>query len=244
MPKLWDKFIETYSSSNYEDNHLFIVLNNLSSENQRIIEKVMKVDNRYYYDFNINKYGIRVSGLNDNSMHELSNLTTVFKIQDNLRYISVGDYIKNLKDNNPQFTDSDMIDFIRDKGKLYLKDEGRIYDNELYLNWHQKYLKLHKQAELENLTFMKDTYIEAERNYYLELCKDKKILSIAEYADEVSIDVLINLVYQLLKKLEDMQVDDVEINFIEQQIMIYQMAIKNKLNKKSVIDKNYKESML
>lgn len=132
---LWNKNIETFMVSNYDDNYLYVLVTKLSQQNEDMIEQLMRTDQHYFYSSYRETYGIRVNGTNDEAGEELAALTEPFKIQDTFRFQTIEDYMKS----NP---DMSLIDSLKKENKeqLCLPEEGRIYDDEMYLKWHNRYL--------------------------------------------------------------------------------------------------------
>ena len=75
--------------SNYNDDYLYILFQNLTQDNIYIMEDLIQYDSRYYYSDEYNKYGIRVKDINDNSSYELQDLTSVLVNQKQYKKILV-----------------------------------------------------------------------------------------------------------------------------------------------------------
>ena len=156
---LWDKNIETYMVSNYEDDFLYVLLGDLSDANIAIIEDLSKVDTRYFWDEFRHYWGIRVNGVSKESSEELAKLTNVFVLQDTKRYQTAEDFLDSYKrtngktyideyghivhDYNPELVNATLEEALKNRNceNLYVPEEGRIYDNQIYLEWHNRYKK-------------------------------------------------------------------------------------------------------
>lgn len=184
----WNKNIETFMVSNYEDDHLYVLFNKLSEENESIIRNLMETDSRYFYDEFRKTYGIKVNGRTQADIIELMDLTGALAVQDTTRYRKAEDFLDEIKrkggemvvqpdgtivtELNPKLANLTLEQALKITGKssLYIKEEGLIYDNPIFLLWHQKYLKnvvLKKQAKLvkEHEDQEKDEYIKEELDY-------------------------------------------------------------------------------
>ena len=156
---LWEKNMETFMVSNYDNDYLYVILDNLSDENIAIIEDLSKVDTRYFWDEFRHYWGIRVNGVSKESSEELAKLTNVFVLQDTKRYQTAEDFLDSYKrtngktyideyghivhDYNPELVNATLEEALKNRNceNLYVPEEGRIYDNQIYLEWHNRYKK-------------------------------------------------------------------------------------------------------
>lgn len=156
---LWEKNMETFMVSNYDNDYLYVILDNLSDENIAIIEDLSKVDTRYFWDEFRHYWGIRVNGVSKESSEELAKLTNVFVLQDTKRYQTAEDFLDSYKrtngktyideyghivhDYNPELVNATLEEALKNRNceDLYVPEEGRIYDNQIYLEWHNRYKK-------------------------------------------------------------------------------------------------------
>ena len=159
---LWSKNIETFMSSNHQDQDLYVLLSKLSNENQKIFDEMSKNDKRYFFDESTHYYGIRVNGAGEESVNDLNSLTETFSIQDveERRYMTADDFLKDYKYQdgpmagidkygnihrgiNPTLKDVSFLDALqatKSQG-LYVEEEDRVYESQMYLEWHKRYLK-------------------------------------------------------------------------------------------------------
>ena len=170
----WDKNIETYMVSNNDDSDFYVLVCNLSSENEAIFKQKMTEDSRYFWDSYRQTYGIEVKGMSDEAVEELVSLTSVFKIQDTVRYASVEKFLESYKCTdgeygfdsdsgmifrkpNPKLADATLEEALEKEGKksLYVESEGRVYAEPIYLRWHQRYLNSLK-VQLDSATLTDD----------------------------------------------------------------------------------------
>lgn len=166
--ELWSKNIETFMCSNLDDNYFYVLLMDLSSDNMKRFQDLMNVDTRYFYSFDRDAYGIRVSGTSVRDKLMLTQLASVFQIQDVLpiRYQSEEEFLMEYKtigggyDIDPVTyslipkVNSERINttfeeaLIRsEKEHLYDSDDHRVYKNPLFLSWHQRYIDSQKNSK-------------------------------------------------------------------------------------------------
>jgi len=156
---LWDKNIETYMVSNREDDNLYVLVWNLSDENKTLFEDLMKKDSRFKFSTYRNTYAIEVDGITEKASLELKSLANLLLFQDTLRFVSGEAFLENFKTTdgeysvdenyniirlkNPKLENVTLSEALKETGKeeLYVKEEDRVYENIMYLRWHQKYLK-------------------------------------------------------------------------------------------------------
>ena len=169
---LWEKNIETFMVSNNEDDHLYVLLTNLSKENKEKIEQLTQNgDKRFFFDGYRSTYGIKVDGVAEDSMKELLSLTKIFEMQDTKRFIDEKTFLSGFKKTdgelyiesdgsiarkeNPKFANASLQDALKAEGKeaLYIEQEGKIYESSMYLFWHYRYKKY-----LENISTGDDVF--------------------------------------------------------------------------------------
>lgn len=159
--ELWNKNIETFMCSNLQDNHFYVLLGGLSSDNMEKFQGLMKVDSRYFYSGYRGCYGIQVPGTSVRDKQMLTQLTSVFEMQDVLpyRYQSEEEFLASYKTIGGGFTvDPDTLDIVpkenpelsnvsfaqaleaTGKENLYVPEEHRVYRDSLFLSWHQRYV--------------------------------------------------------------------------------------------------------
>lgn len=154
---LWSKNIETFMVSNNDDNDLYVLLTNVSSENMAVFQELQKQDPRFVYDRYRSTVGIAVKGNDNNAMHELESLTEVFRVQDTMRFKTSEDFLESYKytggelvvaddgtihrSKNPELENITLQEALKRSGKesLYVASEGRVYDSPMYLSWHRRY---------------------------------------------------------------------------------------------------------
>ncbi len=152
---LWDKNIETFMVSNYDDNHLYVLLDDLSDENLSIIKDLSKTDSRYFWDGYRHTWGI--GGSSVQSSEELAELTNVFVLQDTNKYQTEEEFLDSYKRTggkstideygyivsgyNPDLANATLEEALMKTNSidLYIPEEGRIYDSPMYLKWHNRY---------------------------------------------------------------------------------------------------------
>ncbi len=158
---LWDKNIETFMVSNREDNHLYVLILDLSDENMKIIEDNMKSNSdNYIYDNYRGCYGISVDGITSEDAKKLSSLTSVFKMQDTIRYKTSEEFLEEYRTTdgeyyfdektqrvfrkiNPSLVNATLEEALEktNKKNLYIEEEKKVYDSEFFLGWHERYKK-------------------------------------------------------------------------------------------------------
>lgn len=254
----WDKNIETFMVSNYDDNYLYVLIMNLSKENEEIIKKLMENDSRYFYDAYRDTYGIKVNGMSNGDSLELLTLTDVFKMQDTTRYQSeeefVGEYKKTggemyvddegriLTKENPLIKDAtidDALDALNCRN-LYIQEEGRIYENELFLSWHLKYLKymmnivkkylinLKGNNVDSDISHIRDVLFKAESDYLKEILQDYNAREFIKSLNDFTADALVDAAMKLMNNIENGVYNINELEKIEREILLYLAAIKDK----------------
>lgn len=166
--ELWSKNIETFMCSNLDDDYFYVLLMDLSSDNMKRFQDLMNVDTRYFYSFDRDAYGIRVPGTSVRDKQMLTQLTSVFQIQDILpiRYQSEEEFLMEYKTTgggyvvdpityelvpkeNPEHVNATFEEALIKSGKeqLYISDEHRVYRNPLFLSWHQRYIDSQKNSK-------------------------------------------------------------------------------------------------
>lgn len=157
---LWSKNIETFMVSNNEDNNLYILLSNLSEANESFFKKMMSSDSRFIFSNYRKVYGIAVNGKDESAIKELIALANMLHLQDTKRFKTGEEYLAEFKTQggeyeideyghiimreNPKLTNTTLEEALKQDGKehLYVKEENRVYDSEMYLNWHKRYLQI------------------------------------------------------------------------------------------------------
>jgi len=167
---LWDKNIETFMVSNNEDKYLYVLLANVSEQNEAKMEQLLQNDKRFFFDDYRSAYGIKVDGFDEDAMRALLSLTQVFEMQDTKRFMDIETYLNSFKRTggelyferdgtihskvNPKLADVSLLDALKLEGKesLYIEEEGRIYESPMYLSWHNRYKKyLEENSTGENI---------------------------------------------------------------------------------------------
>lgn len=166
--KLWSKNIETLMCANYSGNNdLFIVLpgiDSLSDENQEIFKN--NSEEGFILGEVHDNPEIAVAGQTQESVAALINLVDKLKIQDvrRRRYQAAGEFLEEYKygdmpteysdideygnisvvrQYDPRRIDATLQDALEQTGKasLYVPSEGRIYESQMFLDWHNRYLE-------------------------------------------------------------------------------------------------------
>ena len=166
--KLWSKNIETLMCANYNGNSdLFIVfpgIDSLSDKNQEIFKD--NNGNGFILGEEHDNPVIKVAGQTQESALALVELTNKLKVQDVrcCRYQTAEEFLEEYKygdmpvgytdideygnvsvarQYDPQRIDATLQDALEQTGKagLYVPSEGRIYESQMFLDWHNRYLK-------------------------------------------------------------------------------------------------------
>ena len=87
--ELWDKNIETFMVSNFEDNHLYVLLTNVSNENKAIFSQLQKQDPRFIFDGYRTAIGIAVNGTDESDSLDLLCTNTLDCIVDTGEVIDI-----------------------------------------------------------------------------------------------------------------------------------------------------------
>lgn len=261
----WDKNIETFMVSNYDDNTLYVLIMNISKENEDIVKNMMEEDSRYFYDAYRDTYGIRVNGMSKGDSFELLTLTDVFKMQDTTRYQNEEEFLNEYKKTggemyidddgriltkeNPLLKDATITDALSATNcdNLYIKEEGRIYENELFLSWHLKYLKykmnivknylvsLKENNINSNIGYIRDTFLSSEMDYLKEILSSSKNRDYIKNLNKFSSDALIDAAIKLMDNIDSGVYSKDELEKIEKDIILYLSAIIDKKDAKSKI---------
>lgn len=261
----WDKNIETFMVSNYDDDALYVLIMNISKENEDIVKKLMKEDPRYFYDAYREAYGIRVNGMSKGDSFELLTLVDVFKMQDTTRYQSEEEFLNEYKKTggevyidddgriltkeNPLLKDATITDALSATNcdNLYIKEEGRIYENELFLSWHLKYLKyemnivknylvsLRENNINSDISYIRDTFLSSEMDYLKEILSNYKNRDYIKNLNKFSSDALIDAAIKLMDNIDSGVYSKDELEKIEKDIILYLSAIIDKKDSKSKI---------
>lgn len=261
----WDKNIETFMVSNYDDNTLYVLIMNISKENEDIVKNMMEEDSRYFYDAYRDTYGIRVNGMSKGDSFELLTLVDVFKMQDTTRYQSEEEYLceykktggemyiddegRILTKENPLLKDATITEALSatNCNNLYIKEEGRIYENELFLSWHLKYLKyemnivknylvsLRENNINSDISYIRDTFLSSEMDYLKEILSNYKNRDYIKNLNKFSSDALIDAAIKLMDNIDSGVYSKDELEKIEKDIILYLSAIIDKKDSKSKI---------
>ena len=155
---LWNKNIETFMVSNNEDDHLYVLLTNISEDNKNLLDYLIQQDSRYFFDHYRSTYGFKSEGVDKAAASELSTLANQLKMQDTLRFktsekflsdfkmtggkMEIDEYGHIIRQENPELSNVTLEDALRRTGKeqLYVEQENRVYESAMYLQWHQRYL--------------------------------------------------------------------------------------------------------
>lgn len=157
---LWNKNIETFMVSNNDDDHLYILLFNISEENKMLLDQLIQKNSKYFFDDYKKAYGFKADGIDDNSVKELISLASQLRPQDTLRYQSSKQFLESFKrtngkltiddygyiiiQENPELANITFEEALKMSGKeqLYIKEEDRVYESAMYLNWHKRFLSM------------------------------------------------------------------------------------------------------
>ena len=220
---LFSKNIEVYKTSTYDDKYLYVLVNNLSKENEKKINKLMKNDFKYFYDKKHDKYGIRVDEMSLGCSFELLVAANVFEMQDTLRY-------KNISKNDLENKNS----------KLYIDREKRLYENELFLNWHLRYndykkniinnyIELLKINNNDNdISYIRDLFLKSEFDYLADILKDSKNIDFIRNLNKFSSEALIESAVKLMYDIDLGLYNYSKLESVEKEIILYLSAIKDK----------------
>ena len=143
LEKLWDLNIEAYEV-NKSNNYKYIKLVNLSRNNIKKFYEKSRYDKRYYTDYRLDGQYLRVKNENINDLYDLID---IFDLQDSLEFIYDTLFLKEFNNGEiiGKYTKStsieDVLNQLNLEKDLYIKDEGKIYKNKIYLDWHNEYLK-------------------------------------------------------------------------------------------------------
>ncbi len=162
--QLWNKNIETFMVSNDDDSNIYVLIQNLSPNNKKIMEKLIeRHPERYYYDEFRKTYGFSMPSKSKEDAEALVVLTAPFKMQDTVRFQTPEDFLDDYKrtdgeyiitenhsimqDINPELKDAKLEDALKatGKGNLYVQSENRVYSSETFKMWHERYLKMVKE---------------------------------------------------------------------------------------------------
>ncbi len=158
--KLWEKNIDTFMVSNYEDDHLYVLVDNLSEENESLFKKLISQypNNFYWSDFR-HYYGIRVDKMTTHSSEKLASLTDIFHMQDTKQYIDGISFLNNYKcsggesfineygyicyKENPVHSNVTLENALIASGKagMYDPESDRIYNDIIFKNGHTRYME-------------------------------------------------------------------------------------------------------
>ena len=166
--EFWDKNIETFMCSNLQDNHFYVLLMELSEKNMGKFRDLMKVDSRYFYSNHRQCYGIQVPGTTVRDRQMLTQLASVFEMQDVLpyRYQNEEEFLASYKTmgggftvdpntfgivpkENPELSNATFAQALEATGKeeLYIPEEHRVYTDPLFLSWHKRYIDSSQKNE-------------------------------------------------------------------------------------------------
>ncbi len=166
--RFWDKNIETFMVSNYEDDHYYVLVKDLSEENMQIFHDLMAVDPRYFYDYFRNCYGVRTFGKSGKDRNILPILCSCFQLQDvrEIRYQTSSEFLDSYQRHggnyvidpisfrfsqsiNPDLAHVCFDDALEAEGKrsLYISEEDRVYQNAVFYEWHQRYVQNQKKSD-------------------------------------------------------------------------------------------------
>lgn len=162
---LWDRGIETYMCGNYDDEEhqgrwIGIKWSDLTEENKRIFDDLIKKDNRYSFG---HWYKITVP-FGKNAAKELCSLVDPLQYQDTKRYVSGADFLDSYKKQdgefyfdddgslhhnyNPELANATLEEALINTGKKSLYDPilDRVYEDKVFMDWHNNYIEHQKQT--------------------------------------------------------------------------------------------------
>lgn len=161
---LWDKNIETFMVSNYEDDNLYILLGKLDENNQQIMNEAVRLNPHFFISEYRKSFGIKVAWQDITATRKLLELTELFEMQDTFRYKSPEEFLTDFKrkgsnsyellpdgailiKENPDTASVTFEEALAKTGKqdLYIASENRVYDSPMYLEWHQRYQEYTKE---------------------------------------------------------------------------------------------------
>ena len=214
----WNKNMFTFMCSNYDelDNTKYVLLFQLSEENQQIMKKLIQTQpENYYYSNYRNSYGIRISedGTTEEIAKKLAELTKPFQMQDILegtmtKEAFLADICELVKyktfsgkeyDDAPKSSDFDNIFDYFDAKDEFLKDHPdmephieREFDPSLQTKPFEEYLKEYGYEDLYDSTLgiiYEDKFYKEHHQMYLDYLKSKtsKRPDSKEFEDSLSI---------------------------------------------------------
>ena len=141
---------------NYKDTDgRWIMLANVQEENTKILEELMKNDSRYFFKHH---YVLRVP-FGKNEVKELCELVEPLVYQDTMRFVSSEEFLNSYKTTGGELYNDEYGQIKRRFNPLYEKvtleeallatvktnlydvELDRVYDDEIYMKWHQNYVE-------------------------------------------------------------------------------------------------------
>lgn len=152
---------------------------------------------------------------------------------------------------NPALANATIKEALEKTGKehLYVAEEGRIYESPMYLRWHQRYQQSLQDAMMDNISditpykgnvsgdiaHLRDTFLEAEREYVSELLKSEDMRELIATINQNPPEVLFEMAQSLVEKVEMGQIPDDQMVITEQQLTVLLSAIQDKVLAKELV---------
>ena len=163
---LWEKGINTYQCSNYEDhNYRFIDIDTsgMSEENLNFLYGKINSEAEGFTIGGLSKHPrIYVNVEGEEASKRLCELASMFSLQDTAEYRTVEEYLEHyrrnagqpdhytdigngmlLLDENPEFANATLSEALtaNNDWDLYIEEEGRVYRSQEALQFHLQYLE-------------------------------------------------------------------------------------------------------
>lgn len=159
---------------------------------------------------------------------------------------------------NPELAKATLSEALSKTGKssLYVASEGRVYESETFKKWHERY-EQHQMQQMKDqiaeitpertningdASNMRDSFLEAEREYVQELLKQDKFKGLIWELNQATPDVLFQMAEEITTSVDMGQVPDEQMEFTEQKLTVILAAIQDKtLIKRLVLTPSFSE---
>lgn len=165
--------------------------------------------------------------------------------------VDIDEYGHILRLPNPDLENATLQEALEKtgKGSLYNAAEGKIYESSMYLEWHNRYqraLQEHLQKQISplgsnrenvnpNASNLRDTYLEAEREYVAELLQNESMRRLVEEINQLPSESLFAAAQKLVDDVEMGLIPEEQMERTEQQLTIMLAAIKDKILLKELV---------
>lgn len=152
---------------------------------------------------------------------------------------------------NPSLANITLQEALEKSGKsgLYVAEEGKVYESPMYLNWHRKYEQSLNNSMQEaifditpykgnvdgNISHLRDTYLNAEREYVAELLKSESMRDLISEINAETPDKLFAIAQGIFEKVEMGLIPDDQMEKTEQQLIVLLAAIQDKVLLKDLV---------